>query len=67
MASISGEWIKPVLVGLVGGIILAPIVAFSADWVVTTGTMDAELNATGTDLPETLAGRTENWAASYHL
>jgi hypothetical protein len=37
------EKIKAHAVGAIGGIILAPVVAFSADWVVTTGTMSENM------------------------
>lgn len=63
MASISGEQIKPFLVGLVGGIVLAPIVAFSTDWVVLTGKMNAELRNTRTELLATVCAleAKEDW------
>ena len=59
VASTNVQWIKPFLVGLVGGIILAPIVAFSADWLVTTGTM----NSTKIDLLATVCAleAKEDW------
>lgn len=37
------EKIKAYAVGAVAGVILAPVVAFSADWVVTTGTMNENM------------------------
>lgn len=63
MASRRGEQIKPLLLGLVGGIILAPIVAFSADLVVTTGAMNAEVKNTRTELLATVCAleAKEDW------